>query len=34
MKAENSIEKITSVWFKISNPLRYLSTPEIERLLE
>lgn len=31
---DNSIEKISSVWFKMTNPLRYLSSPEIERLLE
>ena len=27
-------EKISSVWTKMINPLRFLSTPEIERLLE
>lgn len=31
---ENSPEKISIVWNKMTNPLRYLSTPEIERLLE
>lgn len=31
---ENSAEKISIVWNKMTNPLRYLSTPEIERLLE
>lgn len=31
---DNSAEKISSIWTKIINPLRFLSTPEIERLLE
>lgn len=31
---ENSAETTTSIWTKLINPLRYLSTPEIERLLE
>ena len=31
---ENTAEKISSIWNKMTNPLRFLSTPEIERLLE
>lgn len=31
---DNSAEKISSIWTKMTNPLRFLSTPEIERLLE
>lgn len=34
MNDNSNIEKISSVWFKVSNPLRYLNTLEIERLLE
>ena len=31
---EETPEKIASVWTTMVNPLRYLSTPEIEHLLE
>lgn len=34
MNDNSNIEKISSVWFKVSNPLRFLNTFEIERLLE